>query len=514
MANPTGQVPMGFGSYGNDGTQRYWPLNPNFTAANYYTGEMMGMDPALGYASHFDDTQVWVYLGNKIGDTHRLQSDTPPADFKEKVEWTRFVDMPLTAGAGTPAIPTNIGDPVYAANSGQVQLNTAGLTNNNLLGMVVTICNWATAGPALSAGTGINSLTGNGSPLAVRVAPIQPGALMGLLAQGIPGPGVAGAAAKTMQIIGGAGAPSIGSATVVGGIGSPIVITAGNGGNQSFLTGSVAGGVGGTITFTAGNGGNATGLSSTGNGGAGGSINFVAGAGGTSVGGTQGAAGTVNFTSGTGAAQTGGAAAGAGATSGLTGGTGGAGTATGTGASGGTVTVAGGTGGGTSGAGTGGAGGNLVLDAGAGGTTVGGTNGKAGYVALGDATTSSVYIGRGSLQAPIYGLTLTALTGSQNYTPTTAQLLSGILTATGQTAGGTVTLPLGATISAAMPRTPVVGDSFIIPFASITGEALTITGATGSTVVGTAAVPSGKNAILVFTNTGAGTWNCFVVVSA
>jgi hypothetical protein len=59
------------------------------------------------------------------------------------------------------------------------------------------------------------------------------------------------------------------------------------------------------------------------------------------------------------------------------------------------------------------------------------------------------------------------------------------------------------------------GDKFDCLFANLGGgQTLTITGATGSTVKGTAAVPSGKNALLTFENTGANAWDIYAAVSA
>lgn len=286
MANPTAQVPMSFGGYESASDEHYWPLDPSLTSDTYYTGELMGFKPASGYAGHLDDTGVFLYLGNKVSDTHRLQSDTPAYDFKEKIRWTRFVDMPVNTG--TPALPTNFGDPAYANDSGHVSLSST--TNNNLIGMVVDVCRWGSVGGTAG---GVISLTGNGTPQAVRVATAQPGALLGLLVQGIPGPGAAGAAAKTGSINLGAGAPANSGATTAGGAGGSLTVTCGAGGAQTVTSATAAGGVGGTVTLTGGTGGNASGLTSTGNGGAGGNLILNGGAGGTSVGGTAGVPGNV-----------------------------------------------------------------------------------------------------------------------------------------------------------------------------------------------------------------------------
>src|SRR5437762_2837144 len=119
MANPTGQVLMEFVSFQDDGDAYYWPTDTTKTADTIYTGELMGMLFSNGYCNHFDDSAVMVFLGNKIGDTSRFATDTPQAGFKQFIRNSRFVTMPVIGGSGTPAIPGNIGDPAYAANSGQ-----------------------------------------------------------------------------------------------------------------------------------------------------------------------------------------------------------------------------------------------------------------------------------------------------------------------------------------------------------------------------------------------------------
>lgn len=140
-----------------------------------------------------------------------------------------------------------------------------------------------------------------------------------------------------------------------------------------------------------------------------------------------------------------------------------------------------------------------------------------GVVNINGTATGQVYLGRGGLNVPVAAVTLTALGTTQNSTPSSAQIIGGLLTQTGTTGAGTVTLPTGTQLSTAMAvkgLTPVVGDSFVVPFASLTGQALTITGATGTTVIGLAAIPSGKNALMVFYNSGANTWNIYMIVSA
>lgn len=109
------------------------------------------------------------------------------------------------------------------------------------------------------------------------------------------------------------------------------------------------------------------------------------------------------------------------------------------------------------------------------------------------------------------GKTLTSL-ATQNITPTTAQLLGGLISHASTTGAGTATLPTGTVLSAAIH--PSVGDSFTTLYANTGSQTVTITGATGSTVVGTAAVATGLTALLTFVNTGTNTWNVYTNVSA
>jgi hypothetical protein len=263
MSNPTQAVPTESTRFDDD--KVYWPLDPTNTSDTIYNGEMLGMKYSSGYAFHFDDTAPMLFLGTKEGITHRLQTDTPATDFKELIRRPKYFAMNLASGNA--AIPTAIGSPAYAADSGHVQLTTGGLTNNNLAGMVVDI---GRSGSTAGTSGGILSLTG---ATAVVIAPPQWGALLGLVAQGVVG-GDATAAATA------------------GGNAASMLITGGRGGNTTG-TGASAGGNGSTLTLTAGNGGNAA--AGTGNGGAGGNLNLVPGTGGTSAGGTAGAAGEVQF---------------------------------------------------------------------------------------------------------------------------------------------------------------------------------------------------------------------------
>ena len=137
-----------------------------------------------------------------------------------------------------------------------------------------------------------------------------------------------------------------------------------------------------------------------------------------------------------------------------------------------------------------------------------------GVITIGGTSTGQISIGRGSVGSLIVSNTITSIGTAQNSTPSAAQLLGGVVTQTGAVGGGTVTLPTGTQLSTAVTGV-AVGDSFETIFANLGGsQTLTITGQTGSTVLGTAAVGTGKNAQLTFVNTGTNTWNVYVVVSA
>jgi hypothetical protein len=102
---------------------------------------------------------------------------------------------------------------------------------------------------------------------------------------------------------------------------------------------------------------------------------------------------------------------------------------------------------------------------------------KTNAAVVGVATVGTqLFFNRGGSKAPVTNLTVASLGTTQNSTPTAAQLLNGIVTQTGATGGGTVTLPTGTQLSAACGQTPAIGDTFTCLFASITGgQTLTIT---------------------------------------
>lgn len=133
-----------------------------------------------------------------------------------------------------------------------------------------------------------------------------------------------------------------------------------------------------------------------------------------------------------------------------------------------------------------------------------------GQIAIGGISTGQNSIGRGSLKPTFFSATISALGTTQNSTPTAAQLLGGIVTQTGATGAGTFTLPSGSTLSAAISPTPTVGDTFQCIFTNLGGgQTITITGVTGTTVKGKAAVATATSGTMTFINTGTNTWDIY-----
>ncbi len=304
-----------------------------------------------------------------------------------------------------------------------------------------------------------------------------PGGLVSMTGGASTGSSAGGAA----SLVGGAGGlvSTGGAALVTGGLGGA---TSGNGGAVTCAGGAGAGtsGVGGVFSGTGGAGIGAS---------AGGVGKVVGG-----LGGTTGAGGAAQLTGGAGGATsgTGGAATVA------------AGAGTGTTAVGGAASMTGG-----ASAGASGTAGAASVDAGAANSGTGAT------VNISDVNALTTYINRGPLKAAFIGLTKTNLGTTQSSTPTSAQLLGGLIVQSGTSAGGTITLPTGTALSTACARTPVTGDSFACTFSSVTGgQILTITGQTGTAVLGTAAIPIGRVAQMLFCCTGSNTWDVYCNIGA
>ena len=136
----------------------------------------------------------------------------------------------------------------------------------------------------------------------------------------------------------------------------------------------------------------------------------------------------------------------------------------------------------------------------------------AGYVGIGNTSTGIVIMSRGAQKTIVTGQTSTAI-GTQNGTPSAAQLLGGLIVHTSVTGAGTLTVDTGTNITAAITGS-TVGDTFTCTYANIGNQTVTITANTDVTLKGTAAVPTLKNAILTFTCTGAHVWVCYINLSA
>ncbi len=95
---------------------------------------------------------------------------------------------------------------------------------------------------------------------------------------------------------------------------------------------------------------------------------------------------------------------------------------------------------------------------------------------------------------------------------TAAQLLGGYLRKTGCTGGHNVATDTAANIQGALNATAGAWFDFI--FMNSSGQTETITAGAGVTLYGTAAVPDGKSARVRFVNTGAGTVDAIIELSA
>lgn len=142
MANPTAQVQSVFSTF--EELDKYWPLNPANTADTFQAGEMLGVRLDTGYASHFDDSAPMYFLGIHAAQRKIIQSDTPAADYYIRYRRPRFLGLPVISTGSfpnaIPSLPTAMELPVYAANSGQVQVGTpAGLVYGNYVGTVAGI---------------------------------------------------------------------------------------------------------------------------------------------------------------------------------------------------------------------------------------------------------------------------------------------------------------------------------------------------------------------------------------
>lgn len=137
--------------------------------------------------------------------------------------------------------------------------------------------------------------------------------------------------------------------------------------------------------------------------------------------------------------------------------------------------------------------------------------------AVGDGGTltaaGQVTLSRTAKTVPIIANTITDY-DAQAATATIAALLGGIVTQNSKTGASTITTPTGTEISAGITGV-ATGDSFTVTYYNRGNQTSTITaGASGVTILGTAAVPTLKTAIMKFICTGANAWSVYVTLSA
>lgn len=133
MANPTTQVAttqtffndvMAYIGYGTPASDTFVP------------GEMIGLDPSTGFGTHFDDSKALVFLG-QFGDPTLKIAAGDPTPVLLRYSRPRLFSMPLASG--TVGRGYNVGSPVFAKDSGHVQLTTSGLSFANVVGYLVDI---------------------------------------------------------------------------------------------------------------------------------------------------------------------------------------------------------------------------------------------------------------------------------------------------------------------------------------------------------------------------------------
>ena len=114
----------------------------------------------------------------------------------------------------------------------------------------------------------------------------------------------------------------------------------------------------------------------------------------------------------------------------------------------------------------------------------------------------------------VFGGVVNTAIATQNGTPTAAQILGGLITHASTTGAGTLTTPTGTALSAAIAGA-ASGDGFWMVYANTGNQTVTITaGASGVTLTGTVAVPTGKNAQIFWMCTAANTWIANITLSA
>jgi hypothetical protein len=129
VPNPTSQVPGRQLPYGAD--DKFYLNFPPGQNDLFVCGEMIGCDPATGYAAHFDDTKTLQFAGVFVDPDRQISSDLP-APILIYYKRPRMFTMPLLSGTATRGAQR--GAPVYAADSGHVVLSPGALVYGNTVG--------------------------------------------------------------------------------------------------------------------------------------------------------------------------------------------------------------------------------------------------------------------------------------------------------------------------------------------------------------------------------------------
>lgn len=103
-------------------------------------------------------------------------------------------------------------------------------------------------------------------------------------------------------------------------------------------------------------------------------------------------------------------------------------------------------------------------------------------------------------------VTISAVSADTNQTITVAQMLGGVITSAGKTAGRTFTTDTAANLLLGLPNMDV-GESLMFQLASIDGFTTTVAGGTGVTASGNLLVLTLTAKEFILTRTGAATFN-------
>lgn len=139
MANPTTQVPSRVLPYSND--DAFYLNYPTGVSDTFANGEMLGIDPSTGYGCHCDDTKPVRFMGINAEPTKVIPATQQPTPILLMARRPRLFSMPLASG--TQSRGYQLGAPVFAVDSGHVQVGSAGLNFGNQVGYFFDIAQTA-----------------------------------------------------------------------------------------------------------------------------------------------------------------------------------------------------------------------------------------------------------------------------------------------------------------------------------------------------------------------------------